>query len=98
MPDLSNPIVDLYGNSQGLKSPPKATLVKRAKSYSDFYEVAISYLERTKRETSLDVFEQPANDVDHINLKIGFVQLEDELLDHSQEEFQYVFILHLSNF
>lgn len=98
MPDISNPIVDLYENSHGLKSPPKATLIKRAKSYSDFYEVAVSCLENTEREAPIDVLEQPENGTDYINLRNGFEDLEDELLDRSHEEFQYVFFPRLSTF
>jgi hypothetical protein len=90
MPDLSNPIVDLYAESQSLKGPLKATLAKRAKSYSDFYEAATTYLENARREKPVDVFSQLDNATDDLDLANGFEELEAELLDESQEEFQYV--------
>ena len=74
-----------------MKGPPKATLARRAKSYSDFYEVAIGFLNKeAKSEKSRDDFEPLEKSLDNTLSETTFERLEDDLLDASQEEYQYV--------
>ena len=72
-----------------MKGPPKATLARRAKSYSDFYEVTIGFLNKeAKAEKSRDVFELLEKRLDNTLIKTTFEDLEEDLLDASQEEYQ----------
>lgn len=72
-----------------MKGPPEATLARRAKSYSNFYEVATGFLyKQTRNEKSQDVL-----DVAHTSSEINspdarFEDLEEDLLNSSHEEFQ----------
>lgn len=84
----SGTILDIYEESPDLHGPPQATLARRAKSYSDFYDVAMSFLsKKIKTEESRDVFHQEnASTI----AKMGYEDLEDEILDGSQEDYQCV--------
>ena len=85
--------MELFEENSGIKGPPKATLARRAKSYSDFYEVAVEYLKREAKNTiPKDVLETFDSKADKIPSGLQFEDLEDELLDASQEEYQYVSI------
>lgn len=78
----------LYEETPGLKGPPEATLVRRAKSYSDFYDVAMSYLQNdSKIEKKNDVFNEKSG---KSTVEDPFEELENDLLDESHKEFQYV--------
>jgi hypothetical protein len=82
--------MELFDETSGLKGPPEATLVRRAKSYSDFYEVAMDYLKKEAiRSKSKDVLETLGSGVKSVPFGLQFEELEDELLDASQEEYQY---------
>lgn len=78
-------------DSSELKGPPKATLARRAKSYSDFYEAAIGYLGKDIQETKDpgDCLELliagESNDPKSVN-----DSNENDLLDASLEEYQSV--------
>jgi hypothetical protein len=75
----------------GPPGPPEATLARRAKSYSDFYQVAMDYLNKeARKEKPKDVLEIFENKVKGIPLRLRFEDLEDDFLDASQEEYQYV--------
>ncbi|KAE9369624.1 Sec34-domain-containing protein [Stipitochalara longipes BDJ] len=88
-PDPSDPIMELFEETSGLKSPPQATLARRAKSYSDFYEVAIDYLKKeTKHSKPKDILEIFDSKTDKVPFGLKFEDLEDDLLDASQEEYQ----------
>jgi conserved oligomeric Golgi complex subunit 3 len=90
IPDSSDPIMELFEETAGLKGPPEATLVRRAKSYSDFYEVAKDYLKKEAMKSKpKDVLEMFGSGVKRIPFGMQFEELEDELLDASQEEYQY---------
>jgi hypothetical protein len=94
-PDTSDPIMELFEDAPRLKGPPEATLARRAKSYSNFYEVAVNYLnEEAKAEKPKDVLDLFDSKVEGIPSRLCFEDLEDDLLDASQEEFQYVLSLH----
>jgi len=81
----------------GLKGPPKATLVKRAKSYSDFYDAAIGYLGKEDTEDmTKDVFDVLENEKCQPPWKSGYEEYEDEILDASQEEYQYACFISLT--
>lgn len=73
------------------KGPPKATLARRAKSYSDFYHVARDYIgrEAAKKEEDLrDHLEVDQRRSTNLNFENSYDDFEDGLLDASQEEYQ----------
>lgn len=78
--------MELFEDNIGMKGPPKATLAKRAKSYSDFHEVAIQYLGADVRNAkSQDPFEQATVGRDSAQ---NYEDYEEDILDESHEEFQ----------
>jgi hypothetical protein len=82
--------MELFEESSGLRGPPKATLARRAKSYSDFYGVAVEYLSKeAKPDKPRDVFELSMKS-SSVLLEKSFEDFEDDLLDESHEEFQQV--------
>ncbi|TVY78118.1 Conserved oligomeric Golgi complex subunit [Lachnellula suecica] len=88
-PEPSDPILELYEEIPVLKGPPEATLARRAKSYSDFYDIAVSYLgNEHKVEQPRDVFETLRSKGEDPAVNIRFEEYEDDLLDASQEEYQ----------
>lgn len=73
-----------------MKGPPEATLARRAKSYSDFYDVAVGYLKKeTLKAKPKDVLDTLWNETARVPTGLQFEELEDELLDASQEEYRY---------
>jgi len=50
--DIAAPELLSNGASESIaqKSPPAATLARRAKSYSDFYDAASAYLEKERKQ------------------------------------------------
>jgi conserved oligomeric Golgi complex subunit 3 len=83
--------MELFEETSGMRGPPEATLARRAKSYSDFYEVAMNCLNKgAKMEKPKDVFETLEDRREVVPLGLQFETLEDDLLDASQEEYQYV--------
>ncbi len=87
--ELPDPIVELYEDPAGLRGPPKATIARRAKSYSNFYDAAVTYLSKEA------VTEQPRDDFDLSEIvsamksgNSGFEDYEANLLDESQEEYR----------
>jgi hypothetical protein len=89
--DPSDPILEIFEESSGLKGPPMATLARRAKSYSDFYEVAMGYLGKELKGGNLtDVVEGLENRKDDVPFQSRYEDFEDDLLDASQDEYQYV--------
>lgn len=82
--------MELFEETSGLKGPPQATLARRAKSYSDFYEAAMDYLKKEARHSKPeDVLETFDSKVGKVPFALQFEELEDDLLDASQEEYQY---------
>ena len=82
--------MELFEETAGLKGPLQATLVRRAKSYSDFYEVAMDYLKKERlHSTPKDVLDIFGSKIERRPFGQQFEELEDELLDASQEEYQY---------
>ena len=81
----------MFEDSSGLKGPPKATLARRAKSYSDFYEVAIGYLGKEVRgENLVHAVQDLKNTENDVPFKSRYEDFEDDLLNASQDEYQYV--------
>lgn len=65
-------------------------MARRAKSYSDFYEVAMEYLQKdAMRSKSNDVLDTIEFKNEKISYGLQFEELEDNLLDASHEEYQY---------
>jgi hypothetical protein len=85
--------LELFEEAPGLKGPPKASVARRAKSYSDFYDAAIGYLGgETGQEKPFDIFEVLENAGSNDLLETGYEKYEDDLIDASQAEYQYVFL------
>lgn len=83
--------MDVYEDATGIKGPPQATLARRAKSYSDFYDAAMSFLNKeAQTKAPRDVLELNGDKTDALTLTARYEYVEDELLDESQEEYQYV--------
>jgi hypothetical protein len=83
--------LELFEENSVLKGPPEATLARRAKSYSDFYDVAVSYLgKEPKVQKPRDVFESLEIKTGASTVENRYEEFEDDLLDASQEEYQYV--------
>jgi hypothetical protein len=82
--------MELIEEADALKGPPKATLARRAKSYSDFYEVAVQYLStESKGEKPLDPFEMPVESRwSSSEKKYEAFAFEENLLDESHGEYQ----------
>jgi hypothetical protein len=89
--DATEPIIELLEDNSASKGPPKATLAKRAKSYSNFYEAAVHYLGRDGEKIhQFDALESiDSTEIDPY-FERTFECCEDELLDASQQEYQYV--------
>ena len=65
-------------------------MARRAKSYSDFYEGAMEYLQKdAMRSKSNDVLDTIEFKKEKISFGLQFEELEDNLLDASHEEYQY---------
>ncbi|RFU28388.1 hypothetical protein B7463_g7941, partial [Scytalidium lignicola] len=83
-----DPILDIYEEEQIPKGPPSPTLTRRAKSYSDFYDVARAYIhtefQLKKSQDQLDVLD-PARRRD--NVANRYYLYEDDLLNATQEEY-----------
>ncbi|CZR57537.1 related to conserved oligomeric Golgi complex component 3 [Phialocephala subalpina] len=83
------PMMGIYEDATGIKNPPQATLSRRAKSYSDFYDVAMSFLSKdAQTKAPPDVLEVSEEKLDAVNLTAWYEDVDDELLDESQEEYQ----------
>ncbi|CAG8982459.1 hypothetical protein HYALB_00009953 [Hymenoscyphus albidus] len=69
--------------------PPQATIARRAKSYSDFYEIALGHLkkepEKTKGSETAEFFDEKT---ENLFLENWYEDCEDDLLDASHEEYQ----------
>jgi len=82
----------LFEELTSIKSPPKATVARRAKSYSDFYRVARAQLLKDSRDIKVEDKEAANREV-YKRKGFQFENIydahEDELLDASQEEFRY---------
>ena len=90
--------MELYEESPELRGPPEATLVRRAKSYSDFYQVATSYLHKEfNAEKSEAAFDNLERNCAPKSTKTHYEDLENDLLDYSHEEFESVHTLNLSD-
>ena len=89
--DQPESILEILEDGIDQKGPPIATLAKRAKSYSDFYEVCSSYLGRSAEIYALnDVFIPSNNSESEISFESNYDRLENDLLDASLEDYQYV--------
>lgn len=87
-----NALINLSEEPNLIKSPPTATVARRAKSYSDFYRVVKAQLAKESKqvkEKEQFLFHPTAA----INYGLNFESMcdayEDELLDSSQEVFRY---------
>ena len=88
------PIIESTEGSGRLVGPPAATIARRAESYSDFHDAAVAQARKEKRvikKRSLGGSHQ-VKSLLQSNLEHGAWQhdLQEELLDASHEEYQYV--------
>lgn len=67
--------------------PPLATVARRAKSYSDFYDVVRAHLKKEKEIERKKSQEDISNELEFAEWYMG---VEDELLDASHDEYTYV--------
>lgn len=69
--------------------PPQATLTRRAKSYSDFYDAARAYLKKERR-----LERQKQRSAEHLENELDFEGwyhgVNEGLLNASQQEYQWV--------
>lgn len=80
--------MEILEEDSGVKGPPKATLARRAKSYSDFYGAAMGYFDKEGKERPKDVLEIFENGESKIRFGDRYEEYENELLDASHEEYQ----------
>jgi hypothetical protein len=81
--------MEIFEEESGIKGPPKATLARRAKSYSDFYEAAIGYFgKEAGKEKPKDVLEVFENGESEMSFGGRYEEYENDLLDASNEEYQ----------
>lgn len=71
-----------------MKGPPEATLARRAKSYSDFYDVAVDYLQADAKEKPIDAFDLFKRAENDSSSTSNYGDFESELLDASSDEYQ----------
>ena len=65
--------------------PPKATLLRRAQSYTDFHYAARAVLKGNKKEKRAKVLDGIKNELDFAD---WYNSLEDELLEASHDQFK----------
>jgi conserved oligomeric Golgi complex subunit 3 len=88
----ANTLINLSEEPSSIKSPPTATVARRAKSYSDFYRVVKAQLAKESKqikEREQFLFHPTAAVNYGLNFESMYDTYEDELLDSSQEGFQY---------
>ncbi len=81
--DLRIPVSDLFGDESTSNDPPEATLVRRAKSFCGF----LGNVDTTTTIRPRDPFELVETGSDGLRPERMFEELEDELLDKTQEDF-----------
>ncbi len=87
----ADPLSGLFEEPPAVKSPPQATVARRAKSYSDFYHVVRAHLTKEAKK----IKEHERGSVMPVGaIKTGkdfetmYAAYEDDLLDASQEDYQ----------
>ena len=89
--DLIKPGHDVFDQIPLLNGPAEATLARRAKSYSDFYDAATSFLEKQPKTAKVkDRLEAFLIKSKPRTRHVQFDIFEDRLLHASHEEFRYV--------
>jgi hypothetical protein len=74
------------------KGPPEATVARRAKSYSDFYDVVRAHIKKEnklEREKQRKRYRQQQLKTE-LDFGAWYHGVKDDLLDASHEEYQYV--------
>lgn len=88
---MADPLATLFEGSSSNTGPPEATLARRAKSYSDFYHVVRAQItkdaKKAKEERGAEMLAPTMRG--GLDFEKQFEGLEDDLLEASQEEFQY---------
>ncbi|KAF7876539.1 hypothetical protein EAF04_001628 [Stromatinia cepivora] len=89
MLDQNSSLLGIYEDEPLSKDPPKATLARRAKSYSDFYEVVMAYINKEANDGKT----QNERNIEAGEPKIPLFEerysaLEDDLVDGSLGEYQ----------
>ena len=80
--------MEIFEAESSIKRPPKATLARRAKSYSDFYEAIVGYFDKgAEKEKPKDVLEVFENREIKVLFEGRYKEYENELLDISHEEY-----------
>lgn len=90
--NLHTPMLGIYEDKPLSKDPPKATLARRAKSYSDFYEIAMAYINKeTNEEKAQNERDTETEELRTPLFEERYSTLEDDIVDGSLEEYQYVY-------
>ncbi|KAK6216460.1 hypothetical protein LQW54_003465 [Pestalotiopsis sp. IQ-011] len=94
--DAPEPLANLYEEADATEGPPEATLLRRAKSYSDFYHVVRAQIakdtkkKRKKKRTdrSLEALnvQRPEDDINQLHDEPTEFT-DDQLLEASQQEY-----------
>lgn len=86
-------IPDIVEEPEEDNGPPQATVARRAKSFSDFYDVARAHI---KKERDLEKQKLKKRSRDQLKTELDFGDwyngISDELLDASHEEYQYALL------
>ncbi|KAG4025085.1 hypothetical protein MFRU_067g00140 [Monilinia fructicola] len=87
--NLHTPMLGIYEDKPLSKDPPKATLARRAKSYSDFYEIAMAYINKeTNEEKAQNERDTETEELRTPLFEERYSTLEDDIVDGSLEEYQ----------
>lgn len=81
---IAETIEDIVEKDNG---PPLATVARRAKSYSDFYDVVRAHL---KKEKDLERKKSQENISDELDFVEWYSGVDEELLDASHDDYTYV--------
>ncbi|KAI9834233.1 MAG: hypothetical protein M1819_003071 [Sarea resinae] len=77
------------------KDPPEATVARRAKSYSDFYNVVRAQIKKDAlgRAQKANENEKPRSGIKtELDLGLWYQDIESNLIDASHEEYQYFYL------
>ena len=97
---MAEPLEELYEEEKDDNSPPEAAIARRAKSYSDFYDIVKLHIEKDKdlvkrrrwRRKNVNLSALAVEGADTVSTRRNEPitdTLKDELLEASQQEYLY---------
>jgi hypothetical protein len=84
----SDGITGIYEETVGLGVPPPATVARRAKSYSDFYDAVKAQLKKDLKGSHVGKGIHPDDIKNELDFADWYHDLEHELEDSSNEEYR----------